>query len=300
MDENKLHPNRTDPDNTKHNPNRSLPTLLDKEDNFSVFESHSILRYLAEKFFPNTHWFPNDLKARTKINNYLDWHAFTIRHSFMTIGLAFLPCFTPAGGLQREKAYLTLSADTLWGSNHPLWENRGDNGLRKQLQIVNDFWLKETKFLAGNDVSIADLTLYADCGYVLHLFGIDFKQYSKIEKWYKTMETEFGKLPARKAFIPHMEYFGLEFRPHFPTASVPYSSSPSFPSPVPNFPTANFPTGPSTIKKEKISISDHEGTESPIKGKQTDSETEKEREKFSDLHVWKEDYLENASLPDPE
>jgi glutathione S-transferase len=223
------HTNRTDPENKKHNFNHSLPTLVDNHAKFSVFESHSILRYLAEKFFPNSHWYPSDLKTRTKINNYLDWHSFTIRSSFMIIGLSYLPGFTKTG-VDKSKSYVQLAQEVFYGSSSHLWKDRADNGLVNQLRVVNDRWLKESKFLAGDEVSIADLSLYGDAGYLIHLFGFDFKSYPALNRWYQTMEEQFGNLPARKAYVPIMKTFGGLFKDIFPTQK---GGGASVPSPAP-------------------------------------------------------------------
>jgi len=328
-----VHPNRMDPENVKHNPNHCLPTLFDKAADLNVSESHTILRYLAEKFLPNSHWYPNDLTARTRINNYLDWHAFTIRFTFMTIGQCFLPCFTPEGGLKPEKQLIGLSADTIWGSQHPLWAGRADNGLHNQLMIINDYWLAKNDFVAGAAVSIADLTLYADCGYIIHLFGIDLKGYPKVNAWYKNMEANFGQLPARKAFIPHMEYFGREFQPLFPKGAIGYAPhSPTMPSPVPNIPAntsaeKKTPAKSSAEKKTPAKSTGEQKTpakssgeqktpvksvvqlinresDSPVReksGKERAEEVERsaEREKYTDNPL-KDSYLDPTSLPDPQ
>jgi len=252
------HQNRTDPDNVKHNYNHSLPTLYDQHAKFSVFESHSILRYLAEKFFPNSHWYPSDLKSRTRVNNYLDWHAFTIRTSFMTIGLAYLPGYTRTG-VDKSKSYVQLAQDVFYGSSNPLWKDRADNGLINQIQIINDKWLKDSKFLAGDEVSIADLSLYGDAGYLLHLFAIDFNKYPNVKRWYGAMEQQFGQLPARKIYIPIMKHFGGLFKDVFPSQSKSTSSTSSGSSTSSSGSSSTPP--PSKPGKKVINYGDDEDSE---------------------------------------
>jgi len=231
MNAEKKHPNRTDMQNVRYNYNHTLPTLYDKQDDFGVSESHSILRYLAEKFFPDSHWYPANLKARTKINNYLDWHAATIRQTFVVTGLAMIPAFSEP----KQEAYHTLLRDALYGSPNPIWRDRADNGLLAQLKVINDRWLKSSRYLAGDEVSIADLSLFGDCGYILHLFNVDFKQFPKLKDWYNEMHKEFGKLPARKNYIDNMIKFGEAFKPFLSAATTSagsISSAPSSSTPV--------------------------------------------------------------------
>jgi len=308
------HPNRTDSENRRHNYNHSLPTLIDNHSQFSVFESHSILRYLAEKFFPNSHWYPNDLKTRTRINNYLDWHSFTIRYSFMIIGLSYLPGFTRTG-VDQTKAYVQLAQDVFYGSNSHLWKDRADNGILNQLKVVNDRWLNDSKYLAGDQVSIADLSLYGDAGYIIHIFGFDFKIYPNLNDWYKRMEDQFGKLPARKPFLEIMKRFGGLWKGVFPvkggSLSAPTSSNTSSllqssktkkminygdDDHVPYKPIPT--TRPSTFQSPS-KIADYGSAESNSPSKTQGNRADEEQDKsFNDAHHWNETYEEN--LPDLE
>jgi len=306
------HPNRTDPENRKHNYNHALPTLIDNNAQFSVFESHSILRYLAEKFFPHSHWYPSDLKTRTRINNFLDWHTVTIRHSFMVTGLAYLPGYTREG-VDKSKALVQLAQDAWFGSNSHLWKDRADNGLVNQLRVINDRWLQGSAYLAGDELSIADLSLYGDTGYLIHIFGFDFKDYPNLNKWYNKMEEQFGNLPARLAYIPMMKTFGGLFKDVFPVKGGGPSSITSHPSssnpkkkminygdedvpyrPIPTRPISSHPQPSSFQSPSKIS--DHGSVEfsSPQPERQTfDQEQAKE---FNDASHWSQTHEEN--LPD--
>jgi len=147
----------------------------------------------------------------------------------MTIGLAYLPGYTRTG-VDKTKSYLQLAQEVFYGSSHPLWKDRADNGLVNQIRIINDKWLKDSKYLAGDEVSIADLSLYGDAGYLLHLFAFDFNQYPNIKRWYDSMEKRFGQLEARKTYIPIMKLFGGLFKDVFPgNDSAPSSGSSSTP-----------------------------------------------------------------------
>jgi len=161
----------------------------------------------------------------------------------MTLGLVYLPGFT-AQGVDKSKCYLNLAQDILFGSSHHLWKDRADNGLLNQLQLINEKWLGDSKYLAGDEVSIADLSLYGDTGYIRHLFGIDFKQYSNLNRWYQSMDSQFGNDPARKAYIEHMTTLAGLFKDVFP--SKPFSSSThSVPTSTPSV-SFTSPSKPST------------------------------------------------------
>ena len=65
------------------NPMGQIPVM--KDNDFVLTESHAILRYLSQKFKVEDHWYPNDLKQRAKVDQYLDWH-----HTFLRYGCAGL------------------------------------------------------------------------------------------------------------------------------------------------------------------------------------------------------------------
>jgi len=285
MDENQRHPNRTDAENVRYNYNNYLPTLLDKQDDFGVSESHSILRYLAEKFFPDSHWYPANLKTRTKINNYLDWHVCTIRQTFVLTGLAMIPAFSEP----KQEAYSTLLKDALYGSSNPMWRDRADNGLLAQLKVINDRWLKSSRYLAGDEISIADLSLFGDCGYILHLFNVDFKKFQKLHTWYNDMDKEFGKLPGRKNYIENMINYGDAFKPFLSAATsstLSFSSAPSSsPAPV----SFTSPSRPQKEGKQPDILADYGSTTGsvPVEKKGKEEEELGQEKEYFETAIWR-------------
>ena len=65
------------PEYRKMNPNGLVPTL--EEDGFVLWESHSIVRYLAAKYGKGVLW-PMDERTRALANQWMDW-AFTFQSS---------------------------------------------------------------------------------------------------------------------------------------------------------------------------------------------------------------------------
>ena len=53
------------------NPNHQVPTLVDGD--VTIHESNAILRYLCAKHRLNA-WYPEDLPARAKVEQWLDWN----------------------------------------------------------------------------------------------------------------------------------------------------------------------------------------------------------------------------------
>ncbi len=64
------------------NPNGTVPAILDEE--VAVWESHAILRYIAAAHGPERYW-PEDPKARSWIDRWMDWSQSQFDASFMTL-----------------------------------------------------------------------------------------------------------------------------------------------------------------------------------------------------------------------
>ena len=63
------------PEYLRMNPTGLVPTIDD--DGFTLWESHSIVRYLAAKHGAGTLW-PTDVKARADVDRWMDWtHSFS-------------------------------------------------------------------------------------------------------------------------------------------------------------------------------------------------------------------------------
>jgi glutathione S-transferase len=139
----------------KINPNHTIPVLDD--DGFLLYESHTILRYLARKFLPeNSNWYPRkDIKAVSLVDQYLDWHHLHTRNYGTDlfhglISLSFLPFLFQEDLKQYRIQPLSVQ-------------------LNKSLATL-DKTLEKSKFVAGEEVSIADLSIACEL-YQLKAFG---------------------------------------------------------------------------------------------------------------------------------
>jgi len=116
------------------NPNSKIPALLDTTNGTRVFESGSILLYLAEKFGA---FLPKDSAKRTEVLNWLFWQM----GSAPFVG----------GGFGHFYAYAPEKYE------YPI--NRYAMETKRQLDVL-DKQLAQHEFIAGDEYSIADMAIW--------------------------------------------------------------------------------------------------------------------------------------------
>ncbi|MET0611520.1 MAG: glutathione-dependent disulfide-bond oxidoreductase [Pseudomonas caspiana] len=156
------------------NPNSKIPALVDysAEPAIRVFESGSILLYLAEKF---GRFLPTDPAGRTETLNWLFWQ----------MGAA--PYL--GGGFGHFYAYAPEKLE------YPI--NRFAMEAKRQLDVL-DRRLSESTYLAGDDYTIADIAVWSWYGQLIlgglysaaEFLAVD--EYTHVQRW----AHEIAKRPA--------------------------------------------------------------------------------------------------------
>ncbi len=147
------------------NPNSKIPALMDHSTDPAtrVFESGSILLYLAEKFGA---FLPTDHKARTETMNWLFWQ------------MGSAPYL--GGGFGHFYAY----APEKW--QYPI--DRFTMETKRQLDVL-DQHLAKNEYFAGNEYSIADMAIWPWYGALarglLYDAGefLDVESYEHVVRW---------------------------------------------------------------------------------------------------------------------
>lgn len=156
------------------NPNSKIPALHDAETDTRIFESGAILLYLAEKFGA---FLPTDPKARTETLNWLFW----LQGSAPYLG----------GGFGHFYAYAPEKFA------YPI--NRFAMETKRQLDVL-DRRLGESKYLGGDDYSIADIATFPWYGALVQNLVYEAAEFLDVAS-YKNLNRWVDDIAARPAVI---------------------------------------------------------------------------------------------------
>lgn len=155
------------------NPNSLVPTL--EEDGFVLWESNSIVRYLARRDGSGV-LEPRDPKVCARANQWMDWQ------------------LSVAGPAIR---------DAFWGLIRTPAEQQDHAAIKKSQDATTDAMklfdgqLAKTRYAAGDDFSMGDIPV-GIMAYRFWRLCPDRPKLANLERWYKEIE-------SRKAFQDHVK-----------------------------------------------------------------------------------------------
>lgn len=124
------------PDFLALNPNGQVPVL--KDDDFILWESNAIIRYLASRY-GGLHLYPEELKMRARVDQWMDWQATDLNRSWSYAFLALVRQ-SPTHRAAEE----TAQSIAAWNRN---------------MEILNGQLSATEAFVAGERFSLADIPI---------------------------------------------------------------------------------------------------------------------------------------------
>ncbi|KAF5274201.1 hypothetical protein FQA39_LY07305 [Lamprigera yunnana] len=147
------------------NPQHTVPTLVD-DDGTVVWDSHAINTYLISKYGKDDRLYPKDIVKRSKIDQRLHFDS----------GLAFL-------------AVKNIAEPIAFLGHKSIPDNLRDNAVRVY-EFLESF-LRESSWMAGENVTVADLCLIPSITSLKYLVPIDPSSFPNLKTWTERIE----KLP---------------------------------------------------------------------------------------------------------
>jgi len=157
----------------KLNPLKKVPVIDD--DGFILRESVGILRYLCREKNVQDHWYPEDSKLQAKVDEYLEWQHLDTR----------LNC-----SMYFQSKYLIplLKGEPPNEARVAEFEKR----MKGTLELIENLWLKDTPYLTGDKITIADLLGVCELEQP-RMAGYDARtEYPKIAAWMERVRQDLN------------------------------------------------------------------------------------------------------------
>lgn len=150
------------PEFKKINPIGKVPALIDGD--FCVWDSHAIAIYMVEKYAKDDSLYPKDLEKRTMINARLFFEA---SYLFQRLYEILIPLyFGEVKEVPKNKVAETHAA----------------------YEIIEGF-LDGNSYVAGDTLTLADLSIWANLLSFQFLVPVDEKKFPKLTKWLERMNS---------------------------------------------------------------------------------------------------------------
>ena len=166
----------------KINPQGKIPAVQEVDELtgevFDMYESKTVMRYLCDSRSKDVipdHWYPEDLRRRARVDEYLDSHFY---HFQSKSGLYIF-----------KKVHTPL----LFGKTYSDKELENDRkGVSQALDLLEKrLSISGGSFLCGNQISIADLAAQSDLDSLQFVsYEIDAKKYPLILQWHSRVLNE--------------------------------------------------------------------------------------------------------------
>ncbi|XP_046960269.1 glutathione S-transferase 1-like [Vanessa cardui] len=162
------------PEYVKKNPMHTIPLLED--DDFIIHDSHAIMMYISDKYGKDDSLYPKDLQKRALVNQQLFFDTLLF---YRTRSITF--------------------AALIEGVRKPTEKQLND--LHEGYSFLEGF-LSKTKFVAGDNMTIADISILSSVSAMRHIIPIDDTKYPKTAAWFKFMTSQsFFKKCAEKGSL---------------------------------------------------------------------------------------------------
>ena len=163
-----------DPDYLAMNPNSRVPTLVDGD--YVLWESNSVMRYLALAYAPQSPIYPSSPKARAGVDRWLDWTLSTLQPVDRPVFWALVR--TPVE--QRDMVAIQKDAD----AEAAQW-------------TIVDSYLATRRFIEGDAFTLADIALGAYARRWFGVEGVTKPTLKHLERWF----AQFAGRPGFKQFV---------------------------------------------------------------------------------------------------
>ncbi len=156
------------PEYLAKNPGGTIPCIEEPDENFTLAEAHAIMCYLCNKH-GWTDVYPDEPKLRARVDWYLNFHHRNVRDASL--------------GLVAPKIRKDLNIPEAF-------QEAARKTLTHALKALEQGWLADSRYLTGDELTIADMAAYVEIGQLQPCFTnvYDFADFPNVSRWLADMQ----------------------------------------------------------------------------------------------------------------
>lgn len=162
----------------KINPEHTVPTLVDSD--FAIWESRAILGYLADKYGKDDSLYPKDPQKRAVVNQRLYFDMGTL---YKCLSDYYFPQFMSKLPADQEKF----------------------KKVEEAVKVLDGF-LANSKFAAGDKITIADYTLVASLS-TFEVIGYEYSRFANVTRWHDLCKKTLPGIEINEDGIEELKAF---------------------------------------------------------------------------------------------
>ena len=149
------------------NPGGTIPTIEEPDTGFTLGEAHAIMTYLS-RIHGWKDVYPEDDRIRARIDQYLHYHHRNIRDTSL--------------GLVAPKIRKDLDIPEII-------QKSALRTVTNSLHTLETYFLKDNRFLVGEELTLADFSAYSELGQAQPQFTnvYDMSDFPNVQRWMKEM-----------------------------------------------------------------------------------------------------------------
>lgn len=163
---------------TKINPFQQVPVIVDQDGN-TISECNTILRFISRRYDLEDHWYPKDPKKAALVDQCIDWYT-------------------------NKNCIIIDYCSSITIRDYKVTPEEAKESIKKVLKQIENIFLENQNYLAGDQSSIADIALIP---HLIRLRSVkfDYSEFPKFDEYLTRMESNENIQVLLSVWLTHLK-----------------------------------------------------------------------------------------------